>query len=88
MSFFSNIEKKFYYPFQMKNVAFVKKICILNQRENWIAITNSIGIVSVIGSNNRKIVPFVEVDQHEALFEAVEEAKVEEGEDLCIIEMW
>ena len=72
----------------MKNVAFVKKICILSQRENWIAITNSIGIVSVIGSNNRKIVPFVEADQHEALFEAVEEAKVEEGEDLCIIEMW
>ena len=70
----------------MKNVAFVKKICTLSQRENWIAITNSIGIVSVIGSNNRKIVPFVEVDQLEALFEAVEEAKVEEGEDLCIIE--
>ena len=70
----------------MKNVAFVKKICILSLRENWIAITNSIEIVSVIGSNNRKIVPFVEVDQLEALFEAVEEAKVEEGEDLCIIE--
>ena len=72
----------------MKNVAFVKKICILSLRENWIAITNSIGIVSVIGSNNRKIVPFVEVDQHEALFEAAEEAKVGEGEDLYIIDMW
>ena len=48
---------------------------------------NSTGIVLEIGSNNRKIVPFVEADQLEVIFEAAEEDKVEEGEDLCIIEM-